>query len=178
LSTYNQIESVLTDHLQSGSSVAEVTRAIMDSGIRDEYYRARATAVTEMLRCHSVAAQEAIIQNPACEKKEWVHTGGHNNKPRQNHEDMDGEIVDKDQPFTLVGADGGVYFPMYPRDPELPPGESVNCHCIHRGIVSDDILGLSYEERQELQQAAIDEDDGEWERELDERNRAKAGITI
>ena len=42
--------------------------------------------------------------------------------------------------------------------------------------MSEEILGLSLEERQALQQEAIDEMDDEWERELDERNKAKAGI--
>jgi hypothetical protein len=65
---------------------------------------------------------------------------------------------------------------MYPRDSILPPGESVNCHCIHRGIVSKDVLGLSLDERKRLQQEAIDADDGAWEKELDARNKAKAGI--
>ena len=39
-----------------------------------------------------------------------------------------------------------------------------------------EVLGLSLEERQRLQQEAIDEMDSEWEIELDRKNRAKAGI--
>ena len=37
-------------------------------------------------------------------------------------------------------------------------------------------MGLPLEERQRLQQKAIDEMDDEWEKELDARNKAKAGI--
>ena len=40
----------------------------------------------------------------------------------------------------------------------------------------DDILGIPLEERRRLQAKAIDEDDGEWEKELDARNSVKAGI--
>ena len=43
-------------------------------------------------------------------------------------------------------------------------------------VVSAEVLGLSLEERQRLQQQAIEEMDDEWERELDARNKAKAGI--
>ena len=132
--------------------------------------------MTEMLRAHSVAQQEAMTQNPAVEDKKWVHTGEYRNKPRANHVEMDGQVVRKDQPFTLNGADGNVYFPMYPRDSELPVGEVANCHCIHQGIPNADVLGLSLEERQRLQEQAIAEDDGLWERELDAQNRARAGI--
>jgi len=76
----------------------------------------------------------------------------------------------------LTGIKGGLWHPMYPRDTSLPPEESINCHCIHRGIVSEHILGLPLEERQRLQQEAIDADDGRWESELDAMNRSKAGI--
>ena len=42
--------------------------------------------------------------------------------------------------------------------------------------MSEEILGLPLEERQRLQQEAIDEMDDDWERELDAKNKAKAGI--
>lgn len=176
LETHKEIEQLLTDTLKEGKGIAEFTQALMDEGIRSERYRARAAALTETLRAHSVAQQEALVQNPAVEDKEWVHTGAYRNKPRENHEAMNGVTVPKNEPFVLEGADGETYYPMYPRDANLPPGESVNCHCIHRGIVNADVLGLPLEERRRLQQAAIDADDGEWEKELDAKNKAKAGI--
>lgn len=156
--------------------LGEFTRSILDSGIRDEYYKARRVAVTEVLRAHSVAQQEAFMQSPAVEEKMWKHTGAYRNDPRKNHMDMDGQRVPKDQPFELRGIKGGTYYPMYPRDSSLPPEESINCHCISQPVVSAEVLGLSLEERQRLQQQAIEEMDGEWERELDARNKAKAGI--
>ena len=69
-----------------------------------------------------------------------------------------------------------MYHPMHPCDSNLPAGESINCHCMEQAIVDDDVLGMTLEERQALQQAIIDEDDGAWEAELDAANRAKAGI--
>ena len=176
LNSHAEIETILSKSLAEGHSVAELTQDILDSGIRDEYYKARRVSVTETLRAHSYAQHEAITQNPAVEDKMWRHTGNHQNEPRQNHVDMDGQIVSKGEPFELVGADGATYYPMYPRDSILPAGEAINCHCIEQPVVSEDVLGLSLEERQRLQAEAIAEDDGEWEKELDARNRAKAGI--
>lgn len=176
LTSHNELQSILEKNLEKGNGIQDFILDIQNSGIRNERYRARATAVTEALRAHSVAQEEAIQQSPAVEEKEWVHTGSFRNDPRPNHEAMSGQIVPKDQPFTLYGADGGVYYPQYPRDVVLPAGESVNCHCIHRGIVSEDILGLSLERRKELQAEAIAEMDDEWEKELAEKNKAKAGI--
>ena len=116
------------------------------------------------------------MQSPAVSEKMWKHTGEYRNEPRQNHVDMDGQRVPVEEPFELIGADGGTYECMYPRDPILPPEESINCHCISQPVVSEEILGLPLEERQRLQQEAIDEMDDEWERELDAKNKAKAGI--
>jgi hypothetical protein len=176
LNSHDEIEKILVTGLREGQGVAEFARAIQDSGIRDEYCKARRVALTEALRAHSVAQQEAFTQNPAVEEKEWRHTGSYRNAPRENHVAMDGERVPVGEAFTLVGLDGTTYYPMYPRDSSLPPGESVNCHCLCQPRVDKDILGLSLDERRGLQAKAIAEDDGEWEKELDARNRAKAGI--
>jgi len=175
LKSHAQIEDILTSGLSTGQSIADITRAILDSGIRDEYYRARTVAVTEVLRAHSVAEQEALMQCPVAVEKEWLHTGAHKNTPRENHVAMSGQRVPVGEPFTLTGING-VYYPLYPRDICLPPEEAIGCHCIHRGVASELILGLPVEERRALQQQAIDEDDSLWRSELDAANRAKAGI--
>lgn len=176
LNSHTEIENILTKGLDDGNSIAEFTQAILDSGIRDEYFKARRVAITEVLRAHSVAQEEAIQQSPAVESKGWRHTGSYRNTPRQNHVDMDGKVVPKAEPFTLEGADGRTYHPMYPRDSILPPSESVNCHCIHQPIVNADILGLSLEERKKLQAEAVADMDDAWEKELNAKNKAKAGI--
>lgn len=177
ISTHKEIADAIKRTIDEGEGIPELTRKIMDGGWRSEYYKAKRVAVTEVLRAHSVAREEAIQQSPSTDRKEWRHTGAHKNEPRPNHVDMDGQIVPKKEPFELKGTDGKTYPPMYPRDPCLPPGESVNCHCIHRGIAADDAIGMSLEERRRLQQKYIEEDDAAWKKELDEQNKAKAGIT-
>lgn len=176
LNSHKEIENILTNGLKNGSGIATFTREILESGIRDEYYKARRVAVTEVLTAHRASAQEAYMQSPAVEEKAWKHTGAYRNEPRQNHVDMDGKRVPVNEPFELIGADGSTYNPMYPGDPILPPEERIHCHCLNQPVVSKEILGLPLEERQRLQQEAIDEMDDEWEKELDARNKAKAGI--
>lgn len=178
LSAEDGIGELIQDAINAGEGVEDLKRKIVENGIRNDAYRARATALTEMLRAHSVARDEGIMQSPASSGKKWLHTGGYKNNPRANHIEMDGQIVDKDKPFVLTGMNGTTYYPKYPRDSNLPPGESINCHCTHVPVVDEDVLGMSLEERQELQRKIIEEDDGEWERELDARNRARAGIEV
>lgn len=176
LDTETQIEAVLENGLKDGKSVTEVAAAIADSGIRSPGYRARRVALTEVLRAHGYAQLESYVQSPAVEQKGWRHTGSYRNEPRANHVAMDGVVVGVKEAFTLHGQDGGTYYPMGPRDINLPASESVNCHCILQPIVSADVLGLPLEERQRLQAEAIAEDDGAWIAELEAKNKAKAGI--
>lgn len=177
ISTHEQISSLIENTISEGLSIADLTRKIQEGGWRSEYYQARRFALTETLRTHSVAHEEAIQQSPACEEKEWRHTGGSKNKPRPNHVAMDGQIVPKNKPFELEGKDGIMYYPMYPRDSILPASESVNCHCIHRGIVNKDVLGLSLEERKALQQKYMESDNSAWQKELNDKAKSSAGMT-
>ena len=176
LESHTQVEKILTTAMDEGQSVAEVTQALMDSGIRNEYVRARKTALTETLRAHSVANQEAMMQSPAVVEKEGRHSGAYRNEPRINHVAMQGQRVSKEAAYVLQGADGGVYYPLYPRDPSLPAGESINCHCISQPIVSEEILGLPIEERRLLQEEALAAMDDAWEEELYLKNKALAGL--
>ena len=171
----DRMGELIQETIDNGESIADLTRKIRDEGIRGEEYTARRAALTEMLRAHSVANHEAIMQSPAASKKMWRHTGAYRIKPRENHEDMDGSVVPKDEPFILMGADGVTYYPMYPRDAILPPGEAVNCHCLEQPVVDEDVLGMSLEERQELQRKIVEEDDDAWMKELDEQNKQKRG---
>lgn len=97
--------------------------------------------------------------------------------PRPYHLFMDGMTVDKDRPFTLIGADGETYYPLYPIDPCLPAGEAINCHCIIEEITDESILGLSIEERQQMRDEALAKLDEEWEKEVDDKYRAMAGLS-
>lgn len=176
LTSKEQIETFISSALKKGEGVEDLKRQLVVDGVRNEEYRARATSITEMLRAHSVAREEAIQQSPATDRKGWLHSGGRGITPRENHVAMNGQIVAKEKTFTLHGRDGSTYHPMYPRDANLPAAEVINCHCTHIPIVNDEVLGMSLEERQKLQQQIIDEDDAKWEKELDAKNKAKAGI--
>lgn len=176
LSSHEEIENILVKGLKNGKGISETARDVLESGIRDEFYKARRAALTETLRAHSFAREESIQQCPASEYKEWIHTGNHKIEPRPNHVRMNGQKVLISENFKLKGADGVTYLADFPKDPALPAAEVINCHCIHRSIVSEEILGLPLEERKKLQQQAIDEMGDEWKKELDARNKARAGI--
>ena len=88
---------------------------------------------------------------------------------------INGQTVKNDEPFTLFRADGGLYYPMYPRDADLPPGESINCGCIAEPIVSEYVLGLSLEERNALRDEAIAEMNEEYDKKVEIDNSQDNG---
>ena len=79
ISTHKQITDIIQSTIDKGESIQKLTQKIMDGGWRSEYYQARRVAVTEVLRAHSVAREEAIQQCPSTDRKEWRHTWAHKN---------------------------------------------------------------------------------------------------
>ena len=142
LNSHREIQTILDAGIKDGIGTEEFTRRIFESGIRNERYKARRVALTEVLTAHRMAQQEAFEQSPSVKDKEWQHTGAHKNEPRQNHVDMNGQTVSVNSPFELEGEDGEIYYPMIPGDTNLPPEERINCHCIAKPIVDEDILGM------------------------------------
>lgn len=175
LNSHTEIENILKQALEKGDSIPTLTQTILDSGIRDERYKARRCAMTEMFRSHNVSKYEASLQTPCIVQKMWRHSGV--GTPRPYHKYMDGIIVDKDKPFELIGADGEKYYPQYPVDPCLPAGEAISCHCFAEDIIDEKILGLSVDERQKLRDEAIAELDEAWEKEVDAKYRAMVGLS-
>lgn len=104
-----------------GEAIAKLTEIFKGN-------RARALTIvrTELGRAFSTAAQQRMMQ--AREKlpglqKQWRRSGKLH--PRLHHDAIDGQVREVDKPFDL--ANGARI--MFPRDPEAPPGETVNCGC-------------------------------------------------
>lgn len=146
-----------------GRDVNKVTEELYNSGVRDTEWKARRLATTEVLRMESIGQEESFTQNPSAYAKRWKHRdSGH---PRENHIAMDGQTVLKREPFVMQGRDGGTYYPMYPRDPILPAGESINCHCTMEEVVDKEVLGMTDEERSDLRHKAMEEVNARYDEE-------------
>jgi len=96
---------------------------------------------TETLRMHSMATEHQMelsrefLTNP---EKEWIHgvyIAGGSYTPREGHVLMSGQKVTLDDRF--VNPFTGVSF-MFPRDPEAPASEVINCGCAHVLVMPDD----------------------------------------
>jgi hypothetical protein len=114
---------------QSPWQAAQNIAGQVDGGMK----RALTITRTEMGRAQAMATQrrleQAVGEVPGLQKQ-WRKS----NKlhPRITHELADGQIVDVDRPFSVGGARL-----MFPRDPNAPAKEVVNCGCTSLPYMSD-----------------------------------------
>jgi hypothetical protein len=151
----DEISNIIQEAMNNGDSVDDATKRIFDGRLRDEYYEARRVAQTEMMRTHAYAKYEALQQSPVVNAKRWRHTGAKGAASRENHVNISGQTVPKDQPFTLTGRDGATYHPMLPHDTALPAAEAINCHCILEAVIDKDLKSLPPEQKAQMQRDNI-----------------------
>ena len=151
----DEISNIIQEAINNGDSVDDAAKRIFDDRLRDEYYEARRVAQTEMMRTHAYAKYEALQQSPVVNAKRWRHTGAKGAASRENHVNISGQTVPKDQPFTLTGRDGATYHPMLPHDTALPAAEAINCHCILEAVIDKDLKSLPPEQKAQKQRDNI-----------------------
>ena len=151
----DEISNIIQEAINNDDSVDDAAKRIFDDRLRDEYYEARRVAQTEMMRTHAYAKYEALQQSPVVNAKRWRHTGAKGAASRENHVNISGQTVPKDQPFTLTGRDGATYHPMLPHDTALPAAEAINCHCILEAVIDKDLKSLPPEQKAQMQRDNI-----------------------
>lgn len=104
-----------------------VEAALLDANAPLWVGRAQTIARTETLSAYNGGTQAAfevwaeVFGDPL--EKVWL--ASMDPRTRDSHFAADGQRVPSDQPFLL----SGIFTAMYPGDPELPPGERINCRC-------------------------------------------------
>ena len=119
--------------------------------------RSRAFALTEVLTSYSEGAYLGMQESEIVDEKEWIHTGSHKNKPRPHHQALHETRVPVDGYFSVRG-----HLALYPRDPNLPVGERVNCHCGIEPAIDLDEYGITEEDLEQMRAEARDEIENEY----------------
>lgn len=129
--TYNwnkeKIQRELTAGIIQGKSIPKIANdfyKIMGSNKKASVRNAR-TAVTS---AQNGGRQQGFNQAQELGinfKKKWLDA--HDNRVRDSHAELNGEMVDPDKPFS-----NGL---MYPSDPSGAPSEVYNCRCTMRAVI-------------------------------------------
>lgn len=112
--------------LALGAQSMQVTTDRVADALKAPADRARMIIRTELGTVYSAAGQQRMEQAVKVGvtglQKKWRRSGKLH--PRVTHELADGQIVDVDRPFLV----GGIQI-MYPRAPDIPAKERINCGC-------------------------------------------------
>lgn len=115
--------------------------------------RATTIAINEVLRVHSIAAQERLDQAadhlPGL-KKRWRHVPAAR-MPRITHIEADGQVREVDEAFEVGGEEL-----MYPRDPAGSPENTINCHCLTEPYFEPEALEPTEKQRGLLSDLGIE----------------------
>ncbi len=136
--TRDQLREVLEKAFDEGAPVNEVALRIQEKFTEMETGRAKTIARTETLTAVSAGRQakreEFQKQFPDAKlKKMWI--SAQDDKVRDSHQDVDGEVVDADADFSNGLA--------YPREEGGPPEEVINCRCTDITFAEEDAASVA-----------------------------------
>jgi uncharacterized protein with gpF-like domain len=128
--TQNRIRTVLIRGIEQGHDYAKMGKAIGRVFDVAEGSRAVMIARTEVHRASNFASLEGY-QQAGVSQKEWQHTDGGEN-PREDHIEMDGQIVDIEDDFTSPSGNTAPYPGEFG-----DAGDDANCQCGVLPVVDD-----------------------------------------
>jgi len=121
---FTEIQKQLTEGLNAGESLDQLSQRISDTFDQIDSGRADVIADNETAAAYSFASN-AAAQAAGIQYKKWLH-GATSKVPRPYHVAIDGLVVPFDEPFPGSG-DPEL---MYPHDDNGSPEDIINCSCI------------------------------------------------
>jgi hypothetical protein len=123
-----RIREALNEGIEAGDSTAKLAARIKAEFNDIDDGRAETIAQTETGVAYGVARQEAMEQ-AGIEWREWLTSGLDN--VRATHLEAEGQRRKLDEPFKVGAAELN-----FPGDPDGPPEEVINCHCVAIAVAS------------------------------------------
>jgi HK97 family phage portal protein len=120
--TWEQLRQKLGDALAEGGGWSDLIGAVEEVLGDLETWRAERIARTETTAALNMGYEESL-KATGVRRKMWVTA--HDERVRESHQQMEGEIVDLDDYFVLPSG-ARLRFPC---DPEGQPEEVINCRC-------------------------------------------------
>ena len=131
---YSKAKNAVTQGIIQGESVDEITKRLVSSLSAQNENKMRTFARTAITGAQNAGRLESLhdAQEEGIKvKKKWLATL--DNRTRDTHRDLDGQVQDVDDPFTSDLGDI-----MFPGDPNADPANTYNCRCtmiyVYEGI--------------------------------------------
>lgn len=124
---YNKLmNSAITQGIIQGESIPQIAKRIATVTGESNYKSAVRNARTAFTGAQNAGRMEGLHKAQQLGikvKKQWVATN--DNRTRDTHAELDGTIVDVDEPFVTTAGNEI----MYPGDPTADASEVYNCRC-------------------------------------------------
>lgn len=122
---YEKVKSTILQGIIQGKPIPEITKDLASKLQTNNTNRMRLFARTEMTGAHNAGRIDALHRAADLGikvQKKWLATN--DNRTRDAHADLDGQIREVDEPF-----DSELGEIMYPGDPSADPANVYNCRC-------------------------------------------------
>lgn len=140
-----KISNAVTQSIIQGDSLPEMTERIARETAHENdaaMVRYAATAMTSAQNAGRMETMERAKGMGIKVRKKWIATL--DARTRDSHAELDGQVVDIDEPFITHNRDGSLAEIMYPGDPTADGEQVWNCRCT---------LGYVYEEYPDAEDA-------------------------
>lgn len=120
-----RLQNAITQGIIQGESIPAIGKRLTEELGASNSKQMTMFARTAMTGAHNAGRMERLheAQDMGIEvKKQWL--AAKDDKVRDTHEYLDGQIVDVDEPFRVGGMEI-----MFPGDPSAPPELVYNCRC-------------------------------------------------
>lgn len=136
--TRNRIVRQVASGEKRGLGVSDIASGILKLVPFMSRVRGEMIARTETHGAANYGANQAARATGLEQEKVWISVEDARTRDfgeadgdvdEYNHREMNDQRVDMDQPFQMPSLSGGNISAMYPGDPSLPAGATINCRC-------------------------------------------------
>ena len=132
--TRDKLIAIVEQGINEGLGVDDIAKLILaDDTIGYVAFRADRIVRTEVMRASNIAAMNGAKAHKFEVDKQWI--SARDSRTRRipddefDHVEMDGVVVDFNEPFTSTGKKGEPVVAMQPGDLSAPAGFTINCRC-------------------------------------------------
>lgn len=154
-----KVQDIITQGIIQGESIPDITTRMVDGLQTQNEHKMRNFARTAMTGAQNAGRIDSMhhAQDLGIKiRKKWLAT--RDARTRDAHEELDGQVVDIDEPFITHNRDGSIAYIDHPGDPNADPEQVYNCRCTMINVYPDlDDLPEDTEPDPEAKQMTFDE---------------------
>lgn len=144
--TKDKLLKIVNDGITEGLGIDAIVKIILsDEQIQYAAFRARRIVRTEVMRASNMGLIEGAKAHRFQMDKMWISaTDSRTRRIPQDefdHLELDGVVVDQDEPFTSKSKAGKSFEVVAPGDISAPAGFTINCRCTIGFIPKRDLNG-------------------------------------